>query len=106
MVKHLSTGLPESIGKIEKVTGNAEEILPDTDLFIIAVPAIAHRYYFEEMKKIKNRLKDKMTFGVMVAEGGVDWEVKAILGDVLEEKNLTFFGMETLPWACRSPALG
>lgn len=67
MVKHCSTGYPDSIGKIEKITGKAEEVLPETDLFLIAVPAMAHRYYFEEMKKVQNQLKDSMTFGVMVA---------------------------------------
>lgn len=66
-IKHKSSKLPDTIGKINKVTGNSKEVLPQTDLFVIAVPAVAHQYYFQEMQKIKNSLKQELTFGVLVA---------------------------------------
>ena len=41
-MKHRGTSLPDSIGTIKKITSKAEEVLPESDYFIIGVPAVAH----------------------------------------------------------------
>jgi len=37
----------------------------------------------------------------MFAQGGFDWMCKSVLGDRIENDNITIFGLLNIPWLCK-----
>ncbi|CAM9746278.1 unnamed protein product [Chrysoparadoxa australica] len=101
VVRHALGDKPDTVGLVEKVSVEAADILPGTDMLLIAVPAFAHEVY---ITKAAPFMKVGMMLGTMVAEGGFDWSVRDILGKRFTD--VTTFAMETLPWACRLEEYG
>lgn len=89
-------GREEMTGGIEKISSQPEEVIPGSDMIILAVPAFVHEIYMEHIAK---HAKPDCIVGVMVAKGGIDWQFKEVFKDSLDTTE--FFAMENLPWACR-----
>ena len=88
-------------GIVDQASASAEDVIPGSDMIILAVPAFAHQLYFEQIVK---HAKPDCIVGVMVAKGGVDWQFKDIFQNQLDRTE--FFAMENLPWACRIQEYG
>lgn len=96
IIAHHRDGRPSVEGTVDSVSNSPAEVIPEADVVIISLPANAHEIYFT---CIAPYLTAGTIVGVMVAEGGADWAAKACMG--AKEDDIIFFGMETLPWACR-----
>lgn len=96
MTVYFKDGREPLRGVIDQISTQAEEVIPGSDMVILAVPAFAHELY---MRAIEKHADPGCIVGVMVAKGGVDWQFKEIFKDKLD--SVQFFAMENLPWACR-----
>lgn len=86
-------------GTVSAISTDAKDVLPGADLLLIAVPAFAHEVY---LKGAVPFASPKLAVGCMVAEGGFDWQLRDIFGDMFP--HMVTFAMETLPW-CEGTAL-
>lgn len=89
------------IGLPERISAEAEEVIPGSQMVALALPAFAHAAMLRSMAA---DLDPEVWIGAFPARGGFDLCVK----DVLEERTagITVFGLQTLPWACRIQAFG
>jgi len=84
-------------GKPDVITDSPQNLPPDLDVVIFALPSFVHELY---LQKLKPYLKQGVTIGAMPGEGGFDLCAIHNLGsDFVRHSNL--FALETLPWACR-----
>lgn len=83
--------------KLNRITDKAEEIIPDSDIIIIIVPAFAHG---PVLNCIKKYVSEKSRIVVLPSRGGLEFEVNSIMPDA---KVIAF---QTLPWACRTKRFG
>lgn len=88
-------------GKPNKVSANPAEVLPGSDLVLLALPAFAHETIFEQ---IAPYLDLGAWVGAMPARGGLDWAATRVLRKGFQK--YTLFGLQTLPWACRIEEFG
>jgi hypothetical protein len=79
----------------------ASEAVTGSNLVILALPAFAHQAVLEE---IAPYLARDTWVGALPARGGFDLGARAVLGALAEQ--LTIFGFQTLPWACRIQQYG
>ncbi|KAJ1623137.1 6-phosphogluconate dehydrogenase [Pavlovales sp. CCMP2436] len=92
----------ETIGTVECVSADPADVLPGADLLLLAVPAFAHEIYLRGAVKVAKG--GKLAVGCMVAEGGLDWQLRDIYKEDFPE--MITFALETLPWACRLSLYG
>jgi hypothetical protein len=88
-------------GKPNKVSADPAEVLPGSDLVLLALPAFAHETIFEQ---IAPHLDLGAWVGAMPARGGLDWVATRVLREGFQK--YTLFGLQTLPWACRIEEFG
>jgi hypothetical protein len=100
IAKHRN-GSPDIVGTVNHVTNLPQEAIATADVVIISIPAYVHEEYFTV---IGPYLTPGTIVGVMVAEGGTDWLARSCFGE--KEDEILFFGLETLPWACRYEEYG
>lgn len=96
MIAKHRDGREDIVGKVDFVTNLAEEVIPESDVVIVSIPAFGHEMYFSA---IAPYLTPGTIVGVMVAEGGTDWAARHCFRE--KKDDIVFFGLETLPWACR-----
>jgi hypothetical protein len=101
MIAKHRDGRPDVEGTVDLITNSPEEAIRTADVVIISIPAYAHEEYFSCISEF---LTPGTIVGVMVAEGGTDWLARSCFGD--KEDDILFFGLETLPWACRYETYG
>lgn len=88
-------------GKPQVISANPAEVIPGASLVLLALPAFAHGATLEA---IAPHLDAEAVVGVLPARGGFDYQAEAILGRA--GKTPHFFGLQTLPWACRITRYG
>ncbi|KAG7373372.1 NAD/NADP octopine/nopaline dehydrogenase, alpha-helical domain containing protein [Nitzschia inconspicua] len=87
----------DKYGKPVKVSDKAEEVVPGSDIIILAIPSFTHELY---LRAVAPFVKPGVIIGAMPGEGGFDCCARHVLGaDFVNQSNL--FALETLPWACR-----
>lgn len=89
------TGLPE------RISADPAEVIPGSQLVILALPAFAHEAMLRSMAAY---LDQDIWMGAFPARGGFDLCVKEVLKE--RTAGVTIFGLQTLPWACRIEAFG
>ena len=88
---------PDKFGKPIKVSDKAEEVVPGSDVIILAIPSFTHEIY---LRAVAPYVKPGVVIGAMPGEGGFDMCARHVLGtDFVDQSNI--FALETLPWACR-----
>ena len=85
-------------GSPNVVSSEAIEVIPGADLIIIITPAFAHEPILHEIKPF---VTGNTIVGAMPSPGGFNWMAEHILGD-----DVTIFGGDSLPWACRVEEVG
>jgi hypothetical protein len=80
-----------------QVSDKAEEVVPGSDVIILAIPSFTHELY---LRALAPHVKPGVIIGAMPGEGGFDMCARHVLGaDFVNQSNI--FALETLPWACR-----
>jgi len=87
----------DKFGKPVAVSDKPEEVVPGSDVVILAIPSFTHEMY---LRTIAPHVKPGVVIGAMPGEGGFDLCARHVLGaDFIDQSNI--FALETLPWACR-----
>ena len=83
--------------KIDRITDKPEEVIPDSSLIIVIVPAFAHG---NVLTSIKDYVAENSRIVVLPSRGGLEFEAKTII------PKAKFVAFQTLPWACRIRKFG
>jgi hypothetical protein len=94
---HTPTG--ERNGCPQLISRHPGEAVAGAQLVILALPAFAHQ---ATLQAIAPHLETGAWVGALPARGGFDLAARA----ALMERNVTIFGLQTLPWACRIQEYG
>jgi opine dehydrogenase len=86
------------VGRINKVSDTAKDVIPECDILIITSPAHTK---VEILKQIKPYLKKGAIIGTIFGQGGFDIQARSILGNDIEEKHLTVFSLQYVPFICK-----
>lgn len=88
-------------GRPDKISSNPGDVIPGSQLVLLAMPSFAHE---STLTEIKPYLDEGALVGALAARGSFDLAA----WDMLEEKSSTvsLFGLQTLPWACRITEYG
>jgi len=85
----------ECIARPDMVSASPESIVPLADIIILAVPAFAHNSLVELVAPF---LKEGAWLGAMPSRSGLEFYAGK---PELRARQVTLFGFQTLPWACR-----
>ncbi|MFU8772339.1 MAG: NAD/NADP octopine/nopaline dehydrogenase family protein [Anaerolineales bacterium] len=88
-------------GKPHEISAQAEGVIPGAELILLALPAFAHR---QVLSDILPYLEPEVLIGALPARGGFDWECDQVFNG--RGQGVTYFGLQTLPWACRIERFG
>ncbi|HEY2777903.1 MAG TPA: NAD/NADP octopine/nopaline dehydrogenase family protein [Gaiellaceae bacterium] len=84
--------------RLRTVSSDPQQVIPDADIVVIAVPAFAHR---PVLLQIAPYLKDDVLVGCAPARGGFEFEASSLIGGLAPAGNRVLFGLQTLPWSTR-----
>lgn len=90
-----------TVGKVDMVSSNPADVIPNSDLTIIPLPVFAHRPYLEA---IAPHIDVGSAVGVLPGQGGTQWLAKKIFGDKFSD--ITFFAGDKLPYNARIDEFG
>ena len=86
------------VGKINKCSSKASEVVPGSKIILICSPAQTKP---EILKEIKPYLNEGTFVGTIFGQGGFDLQARYILGDDIVKKNLTVFSLQYVPFLCK-----
>ncbi len=95
-------GAVRGTGRPHTVSGDAAEVIPGSHVVVLVVPAFAHE---STLRAIVPYLDNGAWVGAMPARGGLDYCMARVLDDA-GRSDVTIFGLQTLPWACRIAEYG
>ena len=84
------------IGKPDIISSNAEDVIPDSNLIIMPLPAFTYRSVLEDIKPYVSK---GTIIGATPGMGGFDWVLKQIFGSRYDD--IAAFGLAPMPWNCR-----
>lgn len=92
-------------GRAARVSTSAAKTVPGSELVLLALPAFAHGLV---LQAVLDHLEPGAILGALPARSGFDYQAwtmwqAAKAGPI---PGVTFFGLQTLPWACRITAYG
>jgi hypothetical protein len=96
------TGAVEAEAAPRRASADPAEVVPGSDLVLLALPAFAHEATLRQIVRFLDR---GAWVGAMPARGGFD----VCAASVLEENgrdDIGILGLQTLPWACRIQEYG
>jgi len=97
-----ASGALRGRGCPHRVSGDAADVIPGSQLVVLVVPAFAHE---GTLRDIISDLDEGAWVGAMPARGGLDYCMARVLEDA-GRADVTVFGLQTLPWACRITEYG
>lgn len=89
-------------GTPTKVSKDAADVVPQSDLIIMPLPSFAYPTILEGLKPY---LREGQTLCVTPGQGGFDWFAREILGKELIEK-ISIIGLMPMPFNCRIEEFG
>jgi hypothetical protein len=92
-----TTGAVAGLGRPHRISGDAAAVIPGSSLVVLVVPAFAHE---SNLRAIVPYLDEGASVGAMPARGGFDYCAARCLEEA-GRSDVTVFGLQTLPWACR-----
>ncbi|MGD2147590.1 MAG: NAD/NADP octopine/nopaline dehydrogenase family protein [Anaerolineae bacterium] len=90
-------GAVRGTGRPRRVSGDAAEVVPGSDVVLLVLPAFAHESTLAEVVRFLDR---GAWVGAAPARGGLDYCAARVLEEA-GRPDVTVFGLQTLPWACR-----
>jgi hypothetical protein len=85
------------MGRPRRVSGDAAEVVPGSDVVLLVLPAFAHE---STLVDVVRSLDHGAWVGAAPARGGLDYCAARVLEEA-GRSDVTLFGLQTLPWACR-----
>eukprot|EP00744_Colponema_vietnamica_P004143 GILI01006227.1.p1 GENE.GILI01006227.1~~GILI01006227.1.p1 ORF type:complete len:432 (-),score=117.45 GILI01006227.1:54-1286(-) len=85
------------VGKLNKVSSNAADVVPGSQVVIVCAPANAH---FPLLQGAAPFVDDGAWVGTLFGQGGFDWAVKAAFGPRINRLGCVF-GLQNIPWICK-----
>jgi hypothetical protein len=95
-------GAVRGTGCPHRVSGDAADVIPGSQVVVLVVPAFAHE---STLREIAPFLDGRAWVGALPARGGLDYCMARVLEDA-GRSDVTVFGLQTLPWACRITEYG
>jgi hypothetical protein len=80
-----------------RVSADAAQVIPASDVVVLVLPAFAHE---STLREIVPFLDQGVWVGAMPARGGFDYCAAQVLAEQGRD-DVGLFGLQTLPWACR-----
>ncbi|MEE9618407.1 MAG: NAD/NADP octopine/nopaline dehydrogenase family protein [Anaerolineae bacterium] len=80
-----------------RVSADAAQVIPGSDVVVLVLPAFAHESTLQEIAPF---LDEGAWVGAMPARGGFDYCAAQVLAEQGRD-DVGLFGLQTLPWACR-----
>lgn len=90
-------GAVRGTGRPRRVSGDAMEVVPGSDIVLMVLPAFAHE---RTLVDVARYLDSGAWVGAAPARGGLEYCATRIL-EQAGRSDVTIFGLQTLPWACR-----
>ncbi|MGD2177689.1 MAG: hypothetical protein PVG71_07690, partial [Anaerolineae bacterium] len=91
------TGAVQCRGRPRRVSSNAAEVVPGSSVVLLVLPAFAHEITLVD---IVPYVDEGAWVGAVPARGGLDYCAARVL-EGAGRSDVTVFGLQTLPWACR-----
>ena len=93
------------VGRINKCSNRAADVIPGSDIVIICSPAQTKLGILNEIKPF---LKDNCLLGSIFGQGAFDWQAQYALGgaEELRRRNITLFSLMYVPFICKSNNYG
>jgi len=91
------TGAVRATGRPHWVSADPAEVIPGSEVVLLVLPAFAHE---GTLRQVLPFLDEGAWVGAMPARGGFDYAAAQVLR-VKGRDDVTLFGLQTLPWACR-----
>jgi len=95
-------GAVEAEGRPSRISADVEEVIPGSHLVVLVLPAFAHE---ATLRAVVPFMDKGAAVGAMPARGGLDFCAAKALEE-LDRPDVTVFGLQTLPWACRIQEYG
>ena len=95
-------GAVKAQGRPRRISADPEDVLPGSDLVVLVLPAFAHE---PTLRAVVPFMDEGAAVGAIPARGGLDFCAARTLEE-LHREDVTVFGLQTLPWACRIQAYG
>jgi len=91
-------------GRLDKVSGNPKDVIPQADVVILCMPVYQYR---SALKRIAPHVSsDRETFvGTVYGQGGFDWMLREAFSGY-KCKHVVGFAVGLLPWICRVKEYG
>lgn len=96
------TGAVRGKGRPREVSDDPADVVPGSTMVVLVLPAFAHE---STLRAIVPHLDDSAWVGAIPARGGFEYCAAEVLGKA-GRPDVTVFGLQTLPWACRIQAYG
>jgi hypothetical protein len=91
------TGAVRGTGRPRQVSADAAEVVPGSDVVLLVLPAFAHE---DMLLDVVRYLDHGAWVGAAPARGGLEYCAARVL-ESAGRSDVTIFGLQTLPWACR-----
>jgi len=91
------------LGRPVRISPYPDDVIPGADIVILALPAFVHRVTLEA---IIPYIRPQAWLGALPARNGFLWEVQDVFKHLGRKPDITVFGLQTLPWACRVRVFG
>jgi len=90
------------VGKLNMVSSDPAEVIPGSDMVLIAAPANAHPSL---LSTVAPHCDPGVILGSIFAQGGFDWAAKQAFGDLFGNIGV-LFGFQNIPWICKMTEYG
>jgi len=90
-------GAVRAKGRPHRISADPAEVIPGSDVVLLVLPAFAHE---GTLRQILPFLDQGAWVGAVPARGGFDYAAAQVLRAGGRD-DVTLFGLQTLPWACR-----
>ena len=93
------------VGRINKVSNKASEVIPGSSIVIICSPAHTKNQVLNE---IKDYLDEGCLLGSIYGQGAFDWQVQYALGgpEGMLKRKITLFSLQYVPFICKAVTYG
>jgi hypothetical protein len=95
-------GAVQATARPHRISADPAEVIPGSEVAMLVLPAFAHE---ATLRQIAPYLEWGAWVGAIPARGGFDYCAMSVLQEEGRE-DLTLFGLQTLPWACRIEEYG
>jgi len=95
-------GAVRAKARTHRISADPAEVIPGSQVVVLVLPAFAHE---ATLRQIAPYLERGAWVGAIPARGGFDYCAVPVLQEQGRE-DVTLFGLQTLPWACRVEEYG